>query len=309
MVFSLLSVPTLSLLASTSKPNQAVVWGYLHRRSRGLVRTFVPNVENFFQILSWTRAALSGSTVLKFMMPESQAGWTPNDLDIYVPSQLPDTRSQMVDYLRFEGYVVVATVPFSSGTNANNYEPFGGILSVVKMRKGSREIDVVHSNSPTFFTCISHFHVTAVMNFISAQGFFSAYPAMTESGKAFASRLAYKPMARPSDTTIAAYRKYRNRGIRIYNIHPSSNINPSHGYLPAHHCRRSFNCPHTIRTTLDSGCLFVPFVPDGDSAVDTRKGRGLYHSCAATVWLLGGKSCDGSYTPLGPFSNIQGTYV
>lgn len=307
MVFFMLSIPTLALLASTSTYNRLVVRHHIFRRSRSLVRSFVPVPENLFRVLRWTRSALSGSSIFQFLVPDTGSFWNPNDLDIYVPSHKAGMESHVVNFLLFEGYNIITTIRFNNGPNQQPYDNFGGITSVVKMGRGSQMIDVIHTRSPTFFSCISRFHLTAVMNFMSADGIFSAYPSLTDSAEAIASRLAFRTMLHPSDSLVAAYRKYQARGLKIFNVHPTVTLTPSYGQLPRHRCRQSFVCPHTIRTTFDGGCLFVPFVPDDGSAITpTRCTRGFYNLESGTVWMLGGRSCDGSYFPIRSFSSVEG---
>ncbi|EGN93335.1 hypothetical protein SERLA73DRAFT_156308 [Serpula lacrymans var. lacrymans S7.3] len=59
------------------------------------------------------------------------------------------------------------------------YEADVDIKEVVKTLNGLKNIDVVVSSTSMSISPIFHFHSTAVMNFISGDGFFSAYPKLT----------------------------------------------------------------------------------------------------------------------------------
>ncbi|KIJ58467.1 hypothetical protein HYDPIDRAFT_67572, partial [Hydnomerulius pinastri MD-312] len=65
------------------------------------------------------------------------------------------------------------------------------ITSVVTLSNSDHTIDVIESSSTVSIAPIFKFHLTAVMNFISSEGFFSAYPHLTTSGRALTNPQQY----------------------------------------------------------------------------------------------------------------------
>lgn len=114
-------------------------------------------------------AVISGSLAL-YMFNLVQ-NWQPNDMDLYVPRQ---QANRVKLRLRAMGFV-----PVSGTAVMHQYRRVNTIASVTKLTNGDRTIDVIELWSRTPFAPIFKFHLTAVMNFVSSKGFFSAYPALT----------------------------------------------------------------------------------------------------------------------------------
>lgn len=303
LIFSFMSIPCLLTLGALSSVQYIAVRNHIYRRSRDLIRPFVKIPDNMFALLRWTKSMVSGSSVLAFMMPSPKISWEPKDLDVYTPR---GRSTPIVDFLTLEGYKEVykwSTAPKPNG----DYTRRPGIVDVITMTRGKLSIDIVESSSPSAFFSISCFHLTAVMNFVSGDGFFSAYPALTVSERALANRLAYSPQLLPPRKIIECYRKYERRGFTIANLplHLELESDVEDIDMP-HICHRSSFCPSTIRSTFDCGCLFVPFVKDQTAVIMDHKLRRVYHSRAGVVWNIGGRSCDGSYETLRPFTFMKG---
>jgi hypothetical protein len=301
MVFDHLSVPSLLLLGSSSRDHYIIVRDHLYRRSRDIVRPFVDIPDNMFYVLHWTKSVISGSSALRFMMPVSNTPWRPQDLDIYTPHR---QSSSVVNFLRFEGYTETFRLRNGSSTNNNNYNISGGLFDVITMTKGTVSIDIMESATANIIPCITRFHITAVMNFISANGFFSAYPTLTASHYALAGPLGYSPAAEPSPRTVDCYSKYERRGFDINGISNNGQCDI------AHTCRRSVRCPHTVRTTFDRDCLFVSFSKDNNTiAYPTPTSARVYNCRDGVIWNIGGRSCNGHYETFHPFMCLQSEFV
>ncbi|EGO04556.1 hypothetical protein SERLA73DRAFT_149019 [Serpula lacrymans var. lacrymans S7.3] len=111
---------------------------------------------------------ISGSTVLSYFSPSmvQRAG----DMDWYVGSQHVQ---KVVRYLYYiGGYVII----YNHTRDESRYKPQAGMTGVVTMCNGSCTVDVIVSGTNHSITPIFHFHLTAIMNFILGDGFFSAYP-------------------------------------------------------------------------------------------------------------------------------------
>ena len=155
------------------------------------VGMFTQDYCAFMQMLDVHHAVISESTALWVFQPSMD--WTPNDMDLYVPC----LRVQgILHCLRGIGFVSVKR-PDAIAHNSR-YDKKRAVASVAKVTNGDVTIDVVESKSPSLFVPIFEFHMTAVMNFISADRFFSVYPSLTTKKRAL-----MNPM-------------------RLYNEHPSA---------------------------------------------------------------------------------------
>lgn len=301
-ILNFLSIPSLLILGASSSVLYITVQNHIYRRSRDLIRPFVRIPDNMFAVLRWTKSMVSGSSVLRFMMPAAKVLWEPKDLDVYTPR---GGSRPVVDFLTLEGYMEVcrwSTKPKTDG----EYRQRCGIRDVITMSKEALSIDVVESSSPSPFISIASFHLTAVMNFVSGDGFLSAYPALTILERTFANRLAYTPELVPPIKIVDCYRKYEGRGFAITNLPPSLELGSDIEDI-LHTCQRSFLCPNTIRSTFDPGCLFVPFVKNRTAVImDGMQNPRVYYSQNGVVWNIGGRSCDGSYETLCPFAVVKG---
>lgn len=293
------SIPSLLMLQATSSANYLLVRKHIYRRSRLLVQRFVTIPENLFLTMRLSKSAISGSSALRFMLPSTSRNWTCKDLDIYTPER----RSSIItNFLLLEGYKVAKTAKAKLPYRPGNFD-------VTTMTKGNLSIDVVIIKHSSFFTTISRFHLSCLMNFISADGFFSAYPTITDAEQSIVSHLSFlehRDLA-PRASTIKAYKKYQERGFTLLHIPKGSDMHIPHRTTPTHTCGRSVWCPHTPRTTNDSYCLYVPLEANQSSVTfDRPSDRGLYDARSGAIWVLGGPSCDGTYNVLNPFSSTCG---
>lgn len=294
-IFGLLSIPSLMMLQATSSAHYHLVRKHLHRRSRMLAQPFVAIPENLFLILRLSKSAISGSSALRFMLPTNSREWTCKDLDIYTPERKSDI---VTNFFLLEGYKISKISKASTV-----YHP--GQFDVTTMTKGGLSIDVVSVHHKNFFTTISRFHLSCLMNFISADGFFSAYPTLTDAEYSIVSHLSFLDhgSTTPMKSTVKSLKKYQLRGFTLLHAPKGIDIHTSNSTAPTHSCGKSVWCPHTPRTTNDPYCLYVPFEATTTSVTfDRPSNRGLYGARCGTIWVLGGPSCDGTYNVLEPFS-------
>lgn len=104
----------------------------------------------------------------------STTHWTPRDPDIYVPSVWYNFFCAKLENL---GYFVV-----EQSVEDDALYTFSHIQQVITFSDSVRKLDVVISNSPATFMPIFQFHSTAVMNFVSPDRVFCAYPHLTFRG-------------------------------------------------------------------------------------------------------------------------------
>ena len=97
------------------------------------------------------------------------------------------------------------------------YEMGFGIKQVMKMQKGDHSVNIIISQTTSPLSPIFHFHSTDVMNFISAYGFFSAYPKITNLHFSIINPVTFKRGA-PSARILACFEKYTHWGFTCYRI-------------------------------------------------------------------------------------------
>ncbi|KIJ10456.1 hypothetical protein PAXINDRAFT_86069 [Paxillus involutus ATCC 200175] len=159
---------------------------------------FSLEVNTFLEIIFAHRAVISGSLALYLFDPSR--GWLPNNMDLYIPQRRV---FRVMKRLRGLGYIPVKDVT----QRCCHYHASNDIASVIMLTNGDRTIDIVESTTISALSPIFKFHLTAVMNYATAEGFFSAYPVLTSHGHSlinpmqFISNLPMSPMA-------ACFKKY-----------------------------------------------------------------------------------------------------
>ncbi|KAI6153940.1 hypothetical protein BKA82DRAFT_23163 [Pisolithus tinctorius] len=165
------NIADITRLAQTSTALNSIACDYIQHRLHLLTMPFFDNVGTLMGLLRSCDAVVSGSCVLHLMLPANETPWVSTDLDIYVSScQL----TYLSVLLEREGYVVMHQCSVEAG-------PYGSssICSVVSFSNMHRSIDVIVSSTVAAVSPIFEFHSTAVMNFITADNIFCAYPMLT----------------------------------------------------------------------------------------------------------------------------------
>lgn len=294
-ILSMASIPSLLRLSATSKSYFLVVHEHINRRLSKTINPFFEDHVKFVEILKRSTSVVSGSLALSFMVPPYQENWKANDMDIYTNLHNVFT---LTAYMQFCGYrkdggdKLIKDYDDIKGNRM--YGEVGGISHVIHMRKNDKKVDVIVSKRKSPIYPIFFFHTTIVQNFISGQGFFSAYPNLTDKGKALVNPMSFWPKREPTKTVGQCVLKYGQRGfdigLTIYDI--GENVN--------HKCRSSYNCPHTTRTTIDPGCLYVSFGTRLQEIGEKMLRPRIYNSGMGLTWNMGGSSCDDTYTTMKP---------
>ncbi|KIJ04860.1 hypothetical protein PAXINDRAFT_36901, partial [Paxillus involutus ATCC 200175] len=76
--------------------------------------------------------------------------------------------------LRGLGYIPIKDVT----QRCCHYHASNDITSIIMLTNGDRTIDIIESTIVSVLSLIFKFHLTAVMNYTTAEGFFSAYPVL-----------------------------------------------------------------------------------------------------------------------------------
>jgi hypothetical protein len=144
------------------------------------------------------QTVLSGSAALRVV---DAAEWWPGDLDFYCPEHL---LVEVIQWFRRQGYKVVhsmdqpyrARVFHNFGSGRRPPRPESSLSLEFKARYSAEScmkkvytlkhkrhrhlsINIIQSRSRSALAPLAFFHSSLVMNFISAEGVFSAYPSLT----------------------------------------------------------------------------------------------------------------------------------
>ena len=203
-ILAYLNIRELLMLAATSNFNQSLVFDYIERQKNRLASYFFKNSDIFFQKLADVDGVVSGSAALHLLLPAATTNWTPSDLDLYVPRS---GYSALESWIARQGYCI----SHIGARNGNTYL-FSTMEQRLRFSNGVHTIEIIVSKTEAACAPIFHFHSTAVMNFVTANGIFCAYPKLT---------LAYLSMVNPAPIycdafqlhTMDALRKYENRGF------------------------------------------------------------------------------------------------
>ncbi|KAI5990040.1 hypothetical protein F5J12DRAFT_727769 [Pisolithus orientalis] len=137
-------------------------------------RGFFTNLIVLCDILCTCDGVVLGSMALHLLLPASHTYstlWLPTDLDIYVPFQ---SENLIACLLVGQGYCLheptSVDVAMYAGTSIHSAHAF---------LKGHYKIDVIVSVNAASIIPVFQFHTTTVMNFVSTDCIFCAYPALT----------------------------------------------------------------------------------------------------------------------------------
>lgn len=287
------------LYAGTNVCNYVVINRYLRQRLTSVLSTYVGKPSKFLEELKGWKAVVSGSLALKFF--EGEAAWECHDMDLYVPKT---ARNTVMQYLKdMEGYTEVP----GDKRAGHVYEADVVVTEVVVMKKDVKRIDIVVSGNHMAVAPVFQFHTTTVMNFISGDGFFSAYPQLTGLKRGLTSTNHYNLFnsITPDTNKVACYLKYVERGYDLQ-ITPHA-WDVENGIR--HKCGVDSIYPHTIHNSSDAACLFWRIWDNEESVelVDIVNQQRYYEG--GIIWYLGGRSCTGDHHILTPFSSIVGSSV
>ena len=167
-------MPTIITFSRASQWFVEIGRWYLRLRLHSLSFHFFDNGKELSFILGACDGIVSGSTALHIMLPKASTSWSPSDLNVYIPLC---HKFQLTCLLEKKGYHIE-----NEGNNIHSTYSSSDIFSVMMFANKHNKIDVVISTSLCTVSPIFNFHSTAIMNFISANSIFSAYPSLTFQG-------------------------------------------------------------------------------------------------------------------------------
>lgn len=288
-----MTITDLILYGSTCLANKEDVRQYLTWRLYSALRPYVSDPRTFLQHLNRTGSIISGSFALSVFVPSRRDGWKANDMDIY---SNPDLYRELMSFLQSVGYQEQTDPVYRS---IERYLDRPGIREVHKLvhRDSSRTIDLIVTTSVFVEGPIFRYHSTAVMNWITGSGFFSAYPQLTAKRRSLLNPLTFVFPDVPPRHVVKCLTKYAKRGFSL-------RLRPSAWADDAHSCRRSPICPHTLRSTTDTYCLQYKYAKEGDRKTDYDQFSTSTTDMVGLTWKLGGLSCDGVRPPVRSHSDL-----
>ncbi|KAI6157013.1 hypothetical protein BKA82DRAFT_4380443 [Pisolithus tinctorius] len=272
------NIQDIAILAQASAVLNGLARDFVQHRLRLLTKPFFENTETLLGILRTCDAVMSGSCALHVLLPANETCWIPSDLDIYVSCRHMACLS--VAHLVDTGYVVVCQRTVDAG-------PYGlsSIHLVVSFANDRQSIDVIVSSTVAAVSPIFEFHSTTMMNFISADHIFCAYPALTLHLMSLvnAGPIYFEPFG---FRTMCALEKYGACGFVLeacQDVHGVSRL-----------------CRLMPRSIADHHCLWVNMNMLGSVSMSPAK----VFDCLGfinLIWLLGGYLCGDVY----PFIRSQ----
>ena len=211
-----------------------------------------------------TQTIISGS-IIPFIL-DGGTDWSPSDLDFFAGR---DMGQLVVTFLKKTG-------EYTQRKISNQYSMSDGIRRIWTLENHrGKKINVIEALSSNPFDAVIHLHSTCVMGAVTASGIWHAYPELTMKSQSLMT-----PFTLPLKNTVKYHRHVwmmlREHVRRGFSFHLGENSN-------RHTCGQDPNCPVTLRSTCDRGCMFIPF-PTWDCTNDVEPHR-------AVCWTLGGTGC------------------
>ncbi|KAG1859901.1 hypothetical protein C8R48DRAFT_774615 [Suillus tomentosus] len=272
-IFDSFDLAELSSLATVTPTLHTDVDEYIQRRKRIIFARFMSHIDAFVGLLQGTGAVVSGSCALNLVQAREGAVAI-NDLDVYTTIQNFD------EFVRF----FTETEHYTMKRNFHRPPPgpynTTGIAKLFRLENNGRNVDIIVTNLSSAISPIFQFHSTVVMNFISAEAVFCAYPGWTLDGTGLIHPRMYKQNA-TNLATVRSLAKYMQRGFTLYSEIAQLAVHESR-------CVRTYYCPQITRSTNDKGKLAWTF---GREERDGALVSANYIDTKAVIWSLGGDQC------------------
>ncbi|KAJ6475033.1 hypothetical protein C8R47DRAFT_1143301 [Mycena vitilis] len=251
--------------AQVSQDGASAAGEALQNAAVSILRRFGLRFTDVRLMQTATGAIISGSTIPSMMATIKK--FHPRDLDVYAG------RGKGFDVMRFLTKGGKYRLVGQSGT----YDFAAGIGKVYTVRhiRTGREINVIESLTDNPLDAVAHFHSTCVFGAWTAEGFWHAYPRLTFAGLSMTSA-SNMPLLNDlvhHKRVWRILRKYCGRGFSFVAEHS-----------PPHACGVDSDCPCTMRSSDDEGCMLTRF-PGWHFTSDVVPVR-------ATTWSLNGTGCS-----------------
>lgn len=261
---------TLFAIMQTSRSSNDIVKAELRLCWKQYLGQWFSKPSHIINSMRCTGTVVSGSSALHWLDRGSQ--WTPNDIDFYCPY---DTFELFVRQIKMLEPGLLENNKQSHAIFAHTtYNSSNGFCDRISLYQGNRKYDVIRSRTMSPCFPLVYFHSTIVMNYVGADNFSIAYPALTLQRKG----VKHSRDVGASDRRALA--KYKSRG---YTVVDSFAVCNSHRDYTKH--RRDF-CSAAVRNFSDNNCLSVSFNrPPWVQQLNPTEWT--------TGWVLGGSACGG----------------
>ena len=249
----------------------------MNRSFTQILSPFTQDPDAFRSLLRETGSVISGSTALWYFMRMPTA-WTPGDMDIVTPYTSFDTITTHI--LTLPGTTIV-------DEQFDDYRLLPGYYGRHRVHTPGGYIDIIQSHTPSPFTVISGYWSTHVMNALSADACWSAYPSLTIKGIGV---LNFTPNG---GCYTSSFDKHRQRGFSIKTADDTP-ISPA----LRHNCDTYSACPHRDRVWGDQYTMAFPLshqsishLMDSLTGTYTAGWRLGTYGCGNAKCMLDGEFC------------------
>ncbi|KAG1894175.1 uncharacterized protein F5891DRAFT_985289 [Suillus fuscotomentosus] len=268
-----LGLSDLITLAETRNENKEGIKDYIAKRRVKLFRSFVDDVDGLLSMMEDTGSVVSGSSALSLIRPEAEE-LRARDMDVYVTEAFEE---EVLKHLKEkEGYAGAGDVVLKQEYNDS------AMAKIFKLEKGEKKVDVIVTHWTAAVVPILQFHMTSVMNYITADSLVCLYPRWTTEKKGFINPRLYLE-GKSTLHTVEGLMKYVGRGFKI-------RADPLQ--LGEHNCEDNTDnqggyCPHKLRSTVDDKVMQWNYSPTKTLGETTI----VCQTMPVMVWCLGGYEC------------------
>ncbi|KAJ7698794.1 hypothetical protein B0H16DRAFT_1749579 [Mycena metata] len=229
------------------------------------------------EALGVTRSVISGSVPVAAMFPGQ---FEPNDVDIYTAE--PEETAMLAIFRDQLNFTVVKQARIV-------YPKHMAISRIYWLTEGKAKVNLIIVKGGNALAAIFQFHSTLVMNAISVDGLFCAYPELTLKGMSLVNSSFIVGEEQEKRAAICI-EKYESRGFAFITEYKITEV----GELTDHKCRENANCPGTVRRLEDGHSLFYPL--NAHKEEEDRKADATFYTedgLNTVEWCLGGRECYG----------------
>ncbi|KAI6142475.1 hypothetical protein BKA82DRAFT_3940937, partial [Pisolithus tinctorius] len=122
-------------------------------------------------LLHLGQAIISGSCALHLLLPQGDVMWSPHDVDVYATHKNVDF---LIAGIKLQGYQIIHVTTGNDLRYSNSH-----VASIFSFVCDQCKINIIVSSSTTPISPIFQYHSTALMNFITHDSVFCAYPHLT----------------------------------------------------------------------------------------------------------------------------------
>ena len=251
----------------------------LNERYEQLLGKFTEDVNGFREMMRRTNCVISGSAALWFLL-SSPEDWSPNDLDLLAPE------SKFVDVVKF--LTGLDGAEFQVATDAPEWPYHSEAYSArttITTPKGT--LDVFKSCRESALFPIPYYWSTHLMNALTADALYCAYPALTLAGQ------GVHPAHAGAGHSLKSDDSHCDQGFTTY-----QDVSEMWEVAESSTCLGMIACSRRQRFFGDDRTFVVPL---GEGTV--KSSVGWMAELGTAAWRLGGAGCGNERCLRGaPFS-------